>query len=59
MCLGIHVAGVGWPYFVLHALLVGAFLIPAAMLQPVSKKQVCLTQCRKVPECNSSELKVA
>lgn len=39
VCLGIHVAGVGWPYFVLHALLVGAFLIPAAVLQPVSKKQ--------------------
>ena len=40
--LGIHVSGIGWPYYILHAFVVGCFLIPAALQNPVSKRKVSL-----------------
>ena len=40
VCLGIHVAGVGWPWYLLYAFLTGSILGAAYYMDPLRSKKV-------------------
>lgn len=40
VCLGIHVAGVGWPWYLVYALVAGSVLGTAYYMDPLKYKKV-------------------